>query len=110
MRAQFGSPTSTGHALFGVLPSNSPIRTQVQQAAILHQQQMQQLSRSPTATHYNIPYSTPASSHQINKINRTRNFNSVNTTTGGNIFQSASITNPQNTMNEINQHPFAITT
>lgn len=41
LQAQFGSPTSTGHALFGVLPSNSPIRAQL---AALQAQQAQQLN------------------------------------------------------------------
>ena len=39
LKYQFGSPTSTGHALFGVLPQNSPIRAQLQQALRLQQQQ-----------------------------------------------------------------------
>lgn len=34
LKTQFGSPTSTGHALFGVLPQNSPIRVQLQQHAL----------------------------------------------------------------------------
>ena len=47
LKTQFGSPTSTGHALFGVLPQNSPIRAQLNEALRLqhnHQVVSQQTS------------------------------------------------------------------
>jgi len=43
LKTQFGSPTSTGHALFGVLPQNSPIRAQLQHALRLQHANNQHL-------------------------------------------------------------------
>jgi len=55
LKTQFGSPTSTGHALFGVLPQNSPIRAQLQHALRLQHANNQHLTTFQTSSQTHNP-------------------------------------------------------